>query len=1231
MKWICVFFLIGLIGIGLCQAQNIKFKTYQVEDGLSNNSVNDFENDATGGLWIATWDGLNYFDGSNFQVYKHKPGDPKSLPGNFIFNLLIDKQNVLWVKSTSQSISYMQGEDFVNFYFESEVGDFGLDLNGELFIVLEGETYSFSTGEFKPCNSCVIADKGTQALKDLLIKKYPEVEINKVLTDDLGQVWYATIKNGLFVLPPENPDGPGPTFYNYTSDAFYPYSINSNEIYTIHEDVFGNVWIGYKDGGISMAYSNSGQIFSVYRHPVKNPAIPEETVRAITQGDGDQIWLGYYNSGLFVSEVGQETFQKYFLSQAKNNRDWDRIRSLFTDHSGSVWVGTYAGIARIDSDKQVRYFSAEDNALIPNNRNYNFIETDDRASLWVACWGGLAKYSFNSDEFVPFEGQEKLVPYHIRHVLESDGKLYLATESNGVVIWDKGELSFLGESDGLLNSSVFSFEKDEDTGNIWIATMGGINIYHPDRGIFFKITEKEGLVSQLVYGILSSKDHMWVSTTNGISRISKEDFQVRTLPPNEGWQGAEFSEGGFYKNERGVLFFGGIDGLNYFHPQQLLIEDELPLLGIVKPEPDLWTAQLKEARLDLKVRRVAFTQNPQNKIQYQLAPLRTEWTDLGDDFRIVESSLAPGEYTFILRNSLEENPALYAAFGFIIPRPFWKSPVPWLIIGILLVVALLIWRNRNTKIQRQNLLKKVAERTELIEKQKLELQKINYDLDIKNREISDQKAELLAIHNRHKDSDFEIEQFKNYMLGQFKLPLSELKENIEQLNTKSRARKEGVLQQVNEIMSQVREWDRVSMLEHSQGYGNSLTILTPLVKDVFQHIKPKLKQYQIGFEEKYQLRENWVELDVIGFKLFWQYLIREMMKYLGENASLAVYATSNTDTIQVQLKISSKLLTSNLDEIIKYSPYLKAAYSLLQKLSGVISYHTDDKILYVSTSIPFNEPAKQIQNNPVGYWKYINLNNELDPDKHHVVLLGKKYESDSLLKIIHNAEFDIIVEEDVHLVIEAIRNARINALIIYNEKMSQSIIELVEAIHATSKSDNHIPVVYIYDTIEPGFQDELMDLGIETFIQLPASSRFILKNISTQLHNIKRLKKELKTFDFLQDETLEFSSPTEKLVREGMMIINEQLSNGNFKVESLSEALRVSKIKCYRAFKEVLNTSPSDVMMSLRIEKAQQLLSKNKMNVSEVSFACGFNDPKYFSKMFKKYTGFSPKNFYKSG
>jgi ligand-binding sensor domain-containing protein len=408
MKWIYIIFLAWLVNFESSYGQNIKFKTYQVEDGLSNNSVNDFENDPSGGLWIATWDGLNFFDGTTFQVYKRIADDPKSLPGNFIFKLQIDKKNVLWVKSTTQSISYKQEDDFINFYFDTEVEEVGLDLKGDLFITLGGDIYSYSSGEFKPCPSCVIAEKGTQALEDMLTNKYSEVEINEVLTDDLGQVWYATNKNGLFVFPPESPNLSEHHFFNYTTDAFYSYSINSNEIYTIHEDVFGNVWIGYKDGGMSMAYKNSGEIFSIYRHPTKNPNIPAEAIRAITQGSNGEIWLGYYNSGLFVSKDGLNDFKKFPLELAELNKDWSRIRSLHKDHESRIWVGTYAGIARIESDGSVHYFTAENNAFIPNNRNYDFIETDEGETLWVACWGGLAKYSFSKNEFVAFDGQDKL-------------------------------------------------------------------------------------------------------------------------------------------------------------------------------------------------------------------------------------------------------------------------------------------------------------------------------------------------------------------------------------------------------------------------------------------------------------------------------------------------------------------------------------------------------------------------------------------------------------------------------------------------------------------------------------------------------------------------------------------------------------------------------------------------------------------------------------------------------
>ncbi|MGS0526135.1 helix-turn-helix domain-containing protein [Zobellia nedashkovskayae] len=91
--------------------------------------------------------------------------------------------------------------------------------------------------------------------------------------------------------------------------------------------------------------------------------------------------------------------------------------------------------------------------------------------------------------------------------------------------------------------------------------------------------------------------------------------------------------------------------------------------------------------------------------------------------------------------------------------------------------------------------------------------------------------------------------------------------------------------------------------------------------------------------------------------------------------------------------------------------------------------------------------------------------------------------------------------------------------------------------------------------------------------------------------------------------------------------MNENLNNPSFNVQKLQEALFVSKIKCYRAFKEVLQQSPSDVIIKLRLQKAEYLLKNHTLNISEISMECGFNDPKYFSRLFKKNFECSPKEY----
>lgn len=136
-----------------------------------------------------------------------------------------------------------------------------------------------------------------------------------------------------------------------------------------------------------------------------------------------------------------------------------------------------------------------------------------------------------------------------------------------------------------------------------------------------------------------------------------------------------------------------------------------------------------------------------------------------------------------------------------------------------------------------------------------------------------------------------------------------------------------------------------------------------------------------------------------------------------------------------------------------------------------------------------------------------------------------------------------------------------------------------------------------------------------------------LENISLLEEFEKSVVQDNKIKEVLFDKKQK--SPNENLVENALKIIKEKHAESNFNTEMLSDLLKISRIKCYRAFKDVLQQSPSTVIFRYRIKKALHLLQnrEKKLNVSEVSFACGFNDPKYFSKTFKKYYGKSPKKF----
>lgn len=118
---ICLFLL--LINGMTITAYNFKFKNYQVNNGLSENTVQTILQDNRGFMWFGTKDGLNRFDGNEFKIFKHEPGNPQSIGNNFVRTLFQDEDNKIWV-GTDQQLYILDPvtEAFQKFNYQTKEG-----------------------------------------------------------------------------------------------------------------------------------------------------------------------------------------------------------------------------------------------------------------------------------------------------------------------------------------------------------------------------------------------------------------------------------------------------------------------------------------------------------------------------------------------------------------------------------------------------------------------------------------------------------------------------------------------------------------------------------------------------------------------------------------------------------------------------------------------------------------------------------------------------------------------------------------------------------------------------------------------------------------------------------------------------------------------------------------------------------------------------------------------------
>jgi ligand-binding sensor domain-containing protein len=356
------FLLLTMSLIVLANPQSVRFKNLTVKDGLSSNWVKCFLEDSHGFLWIGTNDGLNKYNGYQFESYKYNDDTIASLNDNNINVIFEDSENNLWIGTHSGINIYDRNKD--SFTSVPDIWNYVSDIfelpNKELLIGSPGGLYLLNP----------------QSLSAFQINQH--LNIDKILSDSLGNIYMAG-KNGVYFFKKEEIPN---SFFRMpdASDTFFP----DCDIKSMYIDRHDQIWMGTVSSGLTLLvpdYENGEFVQKRYQHQPSNPAsIKKGAVLAISEGPEGAIWLGIENNGLETftppsRNTSQISFNHYQHSPVDEySLSFNSVHALYHDRKGTIWVGLYSkGIDYFNNNlfRFNHYYSipGNDNTLTSNSVN----------------------------------------------------------------------------------------------------------------------------------------------------------------------------------------------------------------------------------------------------------------------------------------------------------------------------------------------------------------------------------------------------------------------------------------------------------------------------------------------------------------------------------------------------------------------------------------------------------------------------------------------------------------------------------------------------------------------------------------------------------------------------------------------------------------------------------------------------------------------------------------------
>jgi signal transduction histidine kinase/ligand-binding sensor domain-containing protein/DNA-binding response OmpR family regulator len=1167
--------------------------------------------DTSGEIWIGTWNnGLYRYIRSKNTFYAY----PQMNRRNSAHVIYEDSKKNIWIGTWGEGLHLLENpRDMRN---------------------IQLKTYRYNANDPKSLSDDIVYD----------------------ICEDIhtNTLWIGT-RSGLSMLKEDNPSG----FINWSA-THKTNKLPSNEINSIIRDNKENMWIGTIGGGVLFTNTEESK-FDFFG--VNLPEIPTGAIQSVFLND-DSMWMGIGTYGVVLYDKRSEKIISQLALPEFNGIAQITTYDIEQRNTGEILFGTYGGgLWGYEKGKPVKIYTEENSSFICDNR-IRSIYIDRQQNCWLGTQYGLGVWlndntGFTFDEIII--GNERLKPPSMIDITEDDnGRIWIATIDNGVISVEgdprhKDKLFFkkYTPENGKISAHTVNALHYDIHGRLWAgAESGRLYLYDKASDSFIDKSPQFSILGTLISSIKEDlQGNLWIGTNQGLARLSfnetAELTSYRVYTTADGVCDNFFIPGSSY-NHNGKLFFGGYKGLVWFNPDSIEVG--------VNPTPfyitDIRVLNTSFYNLDKEItskiseKTPSFSdritiphkynnfiihfatlnyKNPElNKYAYKLTGVNQDWTYANSkQNEAYYNNLSPGQYVFQLRATTQNgvwNNEIKEMRINVLP-PVWLSWWAFVIyFCTFALIAYVIYRNILNRIQLRN--------------------------QLQYKKIEQEKAEEL--------NHAKLQFFTN-ITHEFLTPLTIISTTVDELQLTSPrnddlyATMKRNSNRLTRLLQQILEFRKAEAgnLKLRVSHGN----ISEFVKISIDSFYPLIRKKKLHFSyvsdpENIQGLFDNDKLDKILYNL-----ISNATKYVLKGGYIQVtlsHEDEEKDYIRISVEDNGAGISKE-DQQTLFKRFYEGNYRSYNTTgTGIgLSLVKDLVNLYHGTIQVESEIGKGSKFTvilPIDASCF--EDSEIDTDKskciqdttaieaplmtEEIAHVAKKQATSSVLVVEDNEEILQLVyrllSKEYHVFTAT--NGKEAILILEHEKIdiivSDIIMPEMDGVELCKYLKNnieysHIPIILLTAKTEEKDRADAYESGADAFISKPFNLNVLHARIKNLLKRWERTARDFKNQLVFELKDLDFTNLDEEFLRKAIDCVNQHLDDTEFDQQRFSDEMNVSKSTLYNKLKTLTGLNTSAFVTNIRLKAACQIMDQNQnIRISDLAYAVGFNDPKYFSSCFKK-------------